>query len=260
MNIKNIKKTFTAILGGATFTAILAGAVFFDTLLIGLPLAKAVEFSSPDTEGPARRVGGGVRGTWASQQTCVTDTQKQLTALLPKTEVSLTTQEYPMFFWYVPPTSPTIIEFDLIDDSNGEIIYQSKIKTDAEVGIISLSLPENSSLPPLEVNKDYYWSFSIICDRLNWRANPSVQGLIRRVEPSPSLVADLNSASGIERVTVYANAGIWHDTIAELATLRRSHPNDARLMLEWEELLRSVELDALIREPLNSNLVANPDS
>jgi hypothetical protein len=249
MTIKNIKKIFTTILGGA---------VFFNSLLIGLPSANAVEFSSPDTEGPARTVGGGVRGTVESQPTCVTDGQKELMALLPKTEVSFTTQEYPMFFWYVPPTSPAMIEFDLLDDSNGEIVYQTKIKTDAEVGIISLSLPENSSLPPLEINKDYYWSFTIICDPLNWRVNPSVEGFIRRVEPSANLVQNLNGASEIERVAVYANAGIWHDTIAELATLRRSNPNDTQLMLEWEELLRSVELDALIPEPLNSNLVSNP--
>ena len=166
-----------------------------------------------------------------------------------------------MFFWYVPPTSSTI-EFALIDDSNGEIIYESKINTDGEVGIISLSLPENSSLRPLEIGKDYYWSFTILCDRLNWQVNPSVEGLIRRVEPSANLVQALNPASGtsgMERVKAYARAGIWHDTITELATLRRSNPNDDRLMAEWEELLRSVELDALIKEPLNNNLVSEPN-
>jgi len=219
MTIQILKKTGTALLGGA---------VFFNSLLIGLPSVTAVEFSSPDTEGPARRVGGGVRGTLDSKATCVTDDRQELTALLPKTEVSLTTQEYPMFFWYVPPASPTMIEFALIDDSNGQIIYQTKVKTDAAVGIISLSLPENSGLPPLEIGKDYYWSFSIMCDPLNWRVNPTVEGLIRRVEPSANLMQNLTEADGIERVAVYANAGIWHDTIAELATLRRSNPNDTQ--------------------------------
>jgi hypothetical protein len=251
MNIKLVKKSLT-------FTM---GCILSLNTLGLIPSVKAVEFTSPDAEPPARRVGGGVRGNFESAQSCVTDTQKELTALLPKAEVSLTTQGYPMFFWYVPPTSPAMIEFDLIDDTNGDIIYQSKIKTDGEVGIISLSLPENTSLPPLEIGKDYYWSFTILCDRLNWQVNPSVEGLIRRVEPSANLVQALSQASGMERVRLYANSGIWHDTIAELATLRRSNPNDAQLMAEWEELLRSVELDALIEEPLNHiNIVSEQNS
>jgi hypothetical protein len=251
MNSKIVKQSLTFTIG-----CILS----LNTLGLAIPPVQAVEFTSPDAEPPARRVGGGVRGNLEAAQTCVTDTQKELTALLPKTEVSLTTQGYPMFFWYVPPTSPAMIEFDLIDDSNGDIIYQSKIKTDGEVGIISLSLPENTSLPPLEIGKDYYWSFTILCDRLNWQVNPSVEGLIRRVEPSANLVQALNQASGMERVRLYAQAGIWHDTIAELATLRRSNPNDGQLMAEWAELLRSVELDALIEEPLNNNIVSETAS
>lgn len=252
MNMNLVKKSLTLTIGFI---------LSLNTLGLAIPSVKAVEFTSPDAEPPARRVGGGVRGNVESSGSCVTDTQKELTALLPKAEVSLTTQEYPMFFWYVPPTSAAMIEFDLIDDITGEIIYQSKIKTDGEVGIISLSLPENTSLPPLEIGKDYYWSFTILCDRFNWQFNPSVEGLIRRVEPSANLVQALYQASGLERVTLYAQAGIWHDTIQELATLRRSNPNDTQLMTEWAELLRSVELDALIEEPLNNrNIVSQPNS
>jgi Domain of Unknown Function (DUF928) len=247
MMLRKIRKTLATNIGFA---------LLLNSLWLGLPSTQAVEFSAPNTPPPGRRVGGAVRGTSASPQTCVTDSQKQLTALVPKVDVVLTTQNYPTFFWYVPPNSATMIEFNLIDDSSGEIVYESKLKTSGETGIVSLSLPENASLPPLEVGKDYYWSFTIMCDRRNWQANPFVEGLIRRVEPNASLQQKLAQASAIERVNLYANAGFWYDTIAELANLRRSNPNDSLLTQEWQELLRSVQLDDIVLEPLNPNVIS----
>ncbi|MBD2547731.1 MULTISPECIES: DUF928 domain-containing protein [Planktothricoides] len=238
------------------FTTLISCALLLNSLVVGLPAVNAVEFSAPNTPPPSRRVGGAVRGASASAQTCLNNNQKELTALVPKVDVALTTQEYPVFFWYLPPNSATMISFNLIDDSSGEIIYESTMKTTGEGGILSLSLPENSGLPALEIGKDYYWSLAIICDRLDLQANPFVEGLIRRVEPPASLQQKLKQASALERVNLYANAGFWYDTIAELANLRRSNPDDSQLAQEWEELLRSVQLDRLVLEPLNPNIIS----
>jgi hypothetical protein len=237
-------------------TTLISCAVLLNSLIVGLPAVNAVEFSVPATPPPGRRVGGAVRGQSASPPACLTNNQKQLAALVPKVDVVLTAKKYPTLFWYLPPNSAQMILFNLIDDSSGEIIYESTMKTTGEGGIVSLILPENSGLPALEIGKDYYWSFTMICDHLDVQANPFVEGLIRRVEPSANLVQKLNQSSALERVNLYANAGFWYDTIAELASLRRANPDDSQLAQEWEELLRSVQLDDLALEPLNPDIIS----
>jgi hypothetical protein len=77
-----------------------------------------------------------------------------------------------------------------------------------------------------------------------------VEGKIERIELSPSVSKQLREASSLEKAALYAKAGIWYDTIAILAGLRCSQPNNLAVAVEWEGLLRSVGLDDIAREPL----------
>jgi hypothetical protein len=50
---------------------------------------------------------------------------------------------------------------------------------------------------------------------------------------------------------LYANAGIWQDSIATLARLRTSRPNDPELKADWEALLKTegTELAEVVSAP-----------
>jgi hypothetical protein len=227
-------------------------------ILAPLWLATSVEaqiiftppnFNPPDTP-PTVRAQGGSRSSFVQQG-------KPLTALIPKTQFSLTVGEYPTFFIYVPQASEQTGVFTLLDEDNN-IVYETRVTLPSQAGVVSLSLKDTGTLAPLKVGKPYQWYFSIVYDFDNRSKDRLVQGWIQRVEPSPDLTRKLEQAASKNRPALYAAAGIWHETLATLAELRRSTPNDATLAQQWEELLKSeaVELNAIAKEPLLERLSA----
>lgn len=113
-------------------------------------------------------------------------------------------------------------EFSLFDKNNNGI-YQTTFALKGTPGIINFSLPLTA--PPLEIGKDYQWSFAMICkpeDRLQDRV---VRGWLRRTKPKPALMSQLKEAVPQERIALYAAAGIWYDELTTLYELRRSQPD-----------------------------------
>ncbi|MCT7984092.1 DUF928 domain-containing protein [Laspinema sp. A4] len=205
-------------------------------------------FDIVDPGAPGRRIGGGSRGCSVTGDG---PTDHALTALVPETTMGLTVEAYPTFFWYLPPTSATGVEFVLMDEKGEKVIYETTFRTKGEAGIVSLNLPENASLPPLEINDSYRWYFSIICNPEDRAADVYVQGWVRRIEASASLTEQLAATtSDLERAQVYARNGIWHEAIAMLAKLRRSNPNNADIRSEWQELITSINLQNVAEVPL----------
>ncbi|MEB3826137.1 DUF928 domain-containing protein [Phormidium sp. CCY1219] len=237
----------------------------------GANSAKAVDFVPPDNVGaPRGRVGGGTRGSAFDQvvepgapgrrigggsRGCSIGggqpSDRLLTALIPESMVGLTVEEYPTFFWYLPPTDATAVEFVLMDEKGETVIYETTFRTKGEPGIVSLSLPENASLPPLDLDKNYQWYFSMICNPEDRAADIFVRGWIRRVEPTIALRQELQEAtSQLERAQVYAQNGIWQDTLASLATSLRDNPRNRLVKDEWEQLMRDQGLTTIADAPL----------
>ena len=193
---------------------------------------------------PGRRVGAGTRGT-------CTNPEKPLTALIPETNLGLTVAKYPSFFWYVPPTPARTAEFVLSDENNNEI-YKTTLAMTGDSGIISLSLPASATLAPLEVNKNYSWTFSLICNPKNPSAITFVEGWVQRIEPSATLASQLAKAAPRDRPGIFAKAGVWNDTLSSLSELRRANPQDRTLASDWETLLKSVGLERIAKVPVVS--------
>lgn len=193
---------------------------------------------------PGRRTGAGTRGP------CTNPTQP-LTALIPATNLGLTTAKYPSFFWYVPPTPARTAEF-VLSDENSQEIYKTTFAIDGKPGVISLSLPASATLLPLSVNKNYSWTFSLICDPKNPLAMDFVRGWVQRIEPSATLTSQLAKATPRDRPNLLAQAGLWNDTLTSLSELRRSNPRDKSLIADWESVLKSVGLDSIAKAPLVS--------
>lgn len=204
-------------------------------------------FNPPSTGLPGgRQEGGGVRGPCPNGS-------EQITALSPQTNAGLTASALPKFYLYVPATISLPMEFTLSEftDANNEEnekeVYQTTFKLTGTPGVISVSMPEGE--PPLEVGKNYYWSFSLLCQNNAPEASIIRGGWIKRSELSPKLQQELNSAKAIDRPSIYAREAIWFDTVSSLAELRRLEPDDATVAKNWEELLNSVELGNLANAP-----------
>lgn len=172
----------------------------------------------------------------------------------------LTASAYPTFFIHVGKPKVNSqkmlrVEFTLWDKNYQQKIYSTTfVPSNTSSGIVAINLPPGVS-QPLEVGKRYSWRLVVLDDPTDYSTALSVVGEIERIEPSPSVSKQLREASSLEKAVLYAKAGIWYDTVAILAGLRCSEPNNLAVIVEWEELLRSVGLDDIAREPL---LICNP--
>lgn len=189
---------------------------------------------------PTSTAGGGTRRGLSS---CTQQSKAPLTALMPSNHVGTTVAASPTFFLYVPKTTAesSSVEFLLVDEQENEV-YQTTLTLTGTPGIINLSLPKTTSL---KVGKTYHWQFTLNCDP----EDPDneefefVEGLIKRTQLSPYLKTKIVLAPPLEQAQLYANMGIWHETVTILSVLRSSRPN------EWEELMKSVGLDAIASAP-----------
>lgn len=191
---------------------------------------------------PARTIGGGQRGT----KVCVAD-NPPLTAVTPINNVVTTVAANPTLFWYVPQTEAKAAYFVLFDQDFNEI-YRTQIAVKGTPGIIKLSLPASVSLKTAEL---YTWRLAIICDPGNKGAERFLEGFIERTQLNLQDNAQLVQATEpLQKAEIYAKAQIWQETLSILAQLRSDHPNDSKVNQAWQELLKSVELDALSTKSL----------
>ena len=213
-----------------------------------------IDFIPPDDGDPGDTASGGTRGR-CSEITATAP--EEFRALLPESNRGLTLHAHPTFFVYVPQTSAKAIFFQLQDERE-RVRYQTIVPINDRPGIVSIELP--SSAPALELDLIYLWSAVALCEYdggqldldtvLPFTPNdPWVQGWVRRVEPNADLQGHIDSEASLELAALYAAKGIWFDTLAVLATLRRAQPENSRLVWEWETLLQSVGLDSIASQP-----------
>lgn len=174
-------------------------------------------------------------------------TEKPLVPLLPQSNWGLTLSKSPTFFVYVPPTKAKQGQFSIVDEDKKEVIYETSFSTPSQPGIVSVSLPASEN--GLEVGKRYSWTFQVECpsnpEQSDESGSPFVQGYVERIKPSQELVDELDKAADeSDRAQVYAKNGIWHETVLNSAKERGSN------RAAWEQLLNSVGLSEIAKEPL----------
>ena len=210
---------------------------------------QAVTFKPPGDQAPTQSTGGASRdgGQCFSN---ATKTSASVTPLMPNTNHGLTLAERPTLFVHVPQTTAKEAFFSLQDEQSNEH-YQTTLLLPDKPGVIGVKVPDDA--PALQTGKNYKWSLVIVCDEELEPDSPGVSGWIRRVEPNPSLVNQTKLAASLESTSKLAEAGIWYDALSTLAQLRRSQPENQTLTKDWQELLKSVGLDAIATEPLIEN-------
>lgn len=205
-------------------------------------LSQNVNFKPPDVTAPDNRQGGTHRG-----DACPKDLS--IIPLIPKSNDGLTLAESPTFFAYVSHSS-TQVEFTLqADDGKGTEVYKTTFKVD-KPGIVEVSIPAmGDRKKSLEIGQQYQWSFSVACND-DPSGNYFVKGIVQRIEPQETLKSDLANPGPMARAIAYAKNGIWYDTLATLAQMRRLAPDDSRPRAEWTQLLESQGLESVATQPL----------
>jgi hypothetical protein len=242
------------------------------------PLSESLIFNfSNQTDGfestgrPANQTSSGSRGPGSCWE--------RLTALVPGSEplttptqgcfepnslLALTVDDTPTFWFYLPPGlshSAVSTEFVLIDQDRHPI-HTEQVSLNGESGIISVQLTY-----PLEVNQVHRWVFQVSLTGEPGEG-PAVEGFIKLIQPDSALNRQLTAAtSPQERIRAYAEHGVWHDALTELAALRLTHSSSATqtdlssaTQTDWTSLLNSVGMGAIANSPLLDCCTSQPVS
>ncbi|MGV0029333.1 DUF928 domain-containing protein [Phormidesmis priestleyi] len=182
-----------------------------------------------------------------------------LTALIPLYQtaggsflVSTTTGEYPTLWFYLPyaitPDRPAELRREDPDPTDPNYVQQQTVLrlTDAPAGVIGVRLPATEA--PLEIDRSYNWTFVVLCDRQDASTNQFVSGAIVRLAAQSNLMQQIRQTGQQSRF--YTQAGFWEDAITTLADLKRRSPNDSQLAVEWTNLLKTVDLEAIATKPV----------
>lgn len=214
------------------------------------PLQQTLHFSpqqilslqfppTQDVGAPPKIMGAKAGGSSCFEDARLVTGRGGLTALTPTNNVVTTVADRPSIFVYVPRHTAQSAEFVLLDVEGNEI-YLASLTPPSTPGIVKLSIPDTVSL---EAGKNYEWYFALNCDALDRSSDEFVGGLIQRVPLSPDLETKLETVKEpLEQARLYAESRIWHETLTILVSLRDSHPR------EWQELLESVELEAIAQQ------------
>ncbi|MEG4633114.1 DUF928 domain-containing protein [Microcoleus sp. AR_TQ3_B6] len=220
--------------------------------LDGQPITQPgrVRFVGPTEDNLSSPNDRRVRPSYAGS-TCDERSKIKLTALVPESLIGRTVSEYPVFFFYLPKSDfdDTQAEFALIDEKDN-FIYETPLKIKNSPGVMSVSIPANKNVPPLEAGKNYRWSIALICYPEDRSTDVVATGIVRRVELSADILRELDAADPPQKTVIYAQNGIWQDALSTLAAVRRANPNNTDLAADWESLLDSVKLGEIAAEPL----------
>lgn len=196
---------------------------------------------------PRRRSGGGKRGDNLCKNSHGEDFK--LTAIAPENVQGLTVKSNPIFYFFFPLKSETKLQyefsiFELQADGQKGTKIEKRTNEWQNLSVIAIQVQSDKTL---NINQDYSWNLTVICNPNDRAEDLTVEGVIRRVELSPNLFAQIDKATPEQKVLLYAKAGIWYETVASIFAedLCQNNPRLANSL--WIQLIKleSVKLDDL---------------
>lgn len=220
-----------------------------------------LNFQAPDGEGAPEQgtTGGATRGSQGN--VCPQDRNQKIsaplvTAVLPASNQGLTVSGHPTFWIYVPKTSASQARFILQDDNDPDGVvemYETTFDLPKNLtetgGLVSIQMPEN--LNELEIGKTYTYYTTLICSPGDGEIINYDQGFVTRQEV-PDSIAEVQANQALspeqslwQQTMLYAESGIWLETVDTFLALMEYDPNNRVLQNQWMSLLRSdfVNLD-----------------
>jgi hypothetical protein len=204
------------------------------------------EFTPPNTGQPDRREGAATRGPCLAEN-------NNLTALVPLSGTGLTTEAYPSFFWYLPKNTAQKLKFT-IRNQEEIIIYALEYQLPVTLNpqIMSLTLPNFVDNQALKIGQEYHWRLELFCQLDDDIPITSLNSKITRVLPPQNWPENFKNTSLFNQVSIYAEAGIWYDTLSRLVELRNLYPNIPEFDAAWLKLLNSVNLEKIAEDSLKA--------
>ncbi|MBD2153697.1 DUF928 domain-containing protein [Leptolyngbya sp. FACHB-16] len=188
--------------------------------------------------------------TGSSRGVCddATSENLPLLTLAPQSHVGQSSSQRPTLLWYVPDEQSYPVEVNIYQDDSGQVgqLINSQVMRSSQ-GIMTSSL--STDHPGLTPGERYIWEVVVRCNP-NMPSNSAIaRAPIDIVELPANLATQLaNASTPSERITIYAQQGLWYDALGE-AQSSSSNSNT--------ELLPLLEDLARIEAELNPSLAAH---
>lgn len=201
--------------------------------------------ASPGEDAPTGRG----QGAGSSSGECqIGEEQTPLVAVVPEeanksgvgTSIwAKTSQKQPKFWFYVAYPTNTQVMFELQDEQENSI-YTTSFTLQGTPGLVSITLPATHQ-GVLEAGQKYLWYFYVMCAQHN-SPDDFVTGWVEVVELDAKIIQGLEQAAPQQRIAMYAQEGLWHDTITQVQELRSQEPENQHWQEIWLDLLQQVSL------------------
>jgi hypothetical protein len=172
-----------------------------------------------------------VSASGISRSGCTETEEICLIALLPDlmleaSPIPQTISERPTIYLLTPKVENGKIRLRIFDESGltSNPIYSKVFSINNQDGIVAFKIPDDA--PILEIDKKYKLEFDVQYPFENKR----VFGYIKRVLPSQKLVDQLKTTTKpIELAALYAQEGLWFETMQTLAEAQRTVPQNPEI-------------------------------
>ena len=209
-------------------------------VILAMPLsvlaadANGPVYQPPKRGAPGGRVGGGTRGT--TREVFV------LSVLAPD-HSGLTTSEQPSLYWFISKETSLPVELTVMDPQGVQPILETRLPAPITAGVHRIRLSDfNVHLAP---GAAYRWFVSVVPDADRRSKDITAGGAIERVEMPEGLKAKVAQAPKSDLPSVYAEAGIWYDTVTAISELIEAAPQDQALHKQRTALLSQVGLTGI---------------
>jgi hypothetical protein len=163
--------------------------------------------------------------------------------------VDSTASAHPTIFVNIPAEVPAATaQLTLQNEAGDQELYSTTFALTGKPGIVGIRIPD--SVPPLQVGQKYLWQVSVACNPNKPEERLFAMSWVERVALDPTVASQINQATLREKSALYAEAGIWQDTLSTLAELRLSNPNDQSVAQDWASLMQSVNLQDFANKPV----------
>jgi Domain of Unknown Function (DUF928) len=197
-----------------------------------LPAAVDMPVYQPPPRGaPGGRVGGSSRG--------LEDRLPVLSVLAPD-HTGLTVQEQPFLYWYLSKSTTYPVELTIIDDQSIQPLIERRISGPIQPGVQRVRLADYGMR--LSPGVPYRWSVALVVDPDNRSRDILAGGFIERIALPEALRTQLAGAGKARVPFIYAEAGLWYDSLAAISELIDAAPNDPLLRKQRASLLEQVQL------------------
>jgi len=196
-------------------------------------------YQPPLRGAPGGRVGGGTRG--------IGDEVITLFALAPN-HVALTTQEQPTLYWFVSNETKHPIEVTLIIEEAAQPLLEKKLPLPIQPGIHAIRL-KDFNLHLLKATQ-YRWFVALVPDPDRRSKDILAGGIIECIEVPETVRVKLSQSDKQNIPHIYAESGIWYDTIMAISELIEANPNDMNLRKQRIALLEQVGLSQVAQYEL----------